>query len=310
MDLKEWFASRQQRRENKEVKQPLTTEEYCALWTQCFHCREMLYTRDLRDNLSVCPKCQYHFRIGAMERISQLADSESFQEIDANLSSGDPLEFFDTESYKNRQLEASKKSGLREAIVTGIGTVKGKRIALGIMDFGHFGGSMGSVVGEKVTRLIEEAIRQRLPLVLISSSGGARMQEGILSLMQMAKTCAALKNFHEAGLFYVSILTEPTFGGVTASFAMVGDLIIAEPGARIGFAGRRVIEQTIKQKLPADFQTAEYLLKHGQVDMVVDRAKLATTLANLVDFHAKAPGKPVETAASQDVVQAKTILRA
>jgi acetyl-CoA carboxylase carboxyl transferase subunit beta len=309
MDLKEWFASRQQRRENREVKQPLTTEEYCALWTQCFHCRELLYTRDLRDNLSVCPKCQYHFRIGALERIEQLVDPDSFQEIDATLSSADPLNFFDTESYPNRQQEAARKSGLTEAIITGIGQIKGKKTALGVMDFGHFGGSMGSVVGEKVTRLIELAIKQKLALVIIVSSGGARMQEGILSLMQMAKTCAALKSFHEAGLFYVSVLTEPTFGGVTASFAMVGDLIIAEPGARIGFAGRRVIEQTIKQKLPADFQTAEYLLKHGQVDMVVQRAKLSDTLAQLIDFHAKSGATNTEATASKELAQPQPILR-
>jgi acetyl-CoA carboxylase carboxyl transferase subunit beta len=309
MDLKEWFASRQQRRENREVKQPLTTEEYCALWTQCFHCRELLYTRDLRDNLSVCPKCQYHFRIGALERIEQLVDPGSFQEMDATISSADPLKFFDTESYPNRQQEAARKSGLTEAVITGIGQIKGNKTALAVMDFGHFGGSMGSVVGEKVTRLIEQAIKQKLALVIIVSSGGARMQEGILSLMQMAKTCAALKNLHEAGLFYVSVLTEPTFGGVTASFAMVGDLIIAEPGARIGFAGRRVIEQTIKQKLPADFQTAEYLLKHGQVDMVVQRSKLPETLAQLIDFHAKPKALRSEATASKELAKPQTSAR-
>lgn len=286
MDLKEWFASRQKRRQNLEVKQPLTTEEYCALWTQCFQCRELLYTRDLRDNLFVCPKCQYHFRIGAMYRIEQLADAGSFQEMDESLTSSDPLNFVDTDSYINRQQEASRKSGLKEAVVTGVCAIKGRPAALAVMDFGHFGGSMGSVVGEKVARLIEHARQELLPVVIISSSGGARMQEGILSLMQMAKTSSALQSFHEDGLMYISILTEPTFGGVTASFAMLGDLIIAEPGARIGFAGRRVIEQTIRQKLPADFQTAEYLYKHGQVDMVVERAKLADRLSQLIDFHA------------------------
>lgn len=309
MDLKEWFASRQKRRENLQVKQPLTTEEYCALWTQCFHCRELLYTRDLRDNLSVCPKCHYHFRIGALERIEQLLDPGSFQELDATLTSGDPLNFFDTDSYLNRQEEASRKSGLKEAVITGQGQIRGQNAALGVMDFGHFGGSMGSVVGEKVTRLIEHALKHELALVIISSSGGARMQEGILSLMQMAKTCGSLKNFHDAGLLYVSILTEPTFGGVTASFAMVGDLIIAEPGARIGFAGRRVIEQTIRQKLPADFQTAEYLLKHGQVDMVVERSKLADTLASLIDFHSKTNLERIDATATKNVAKPQTISR-
>lgn len=287
MDLKEWFANRQKRRDNKEnqVKQPLTTEEYCALWTQCFQCRELLYTRDLRNNLHVCPKCQYHFRIGATQRIEQLADPESFLELDEALASADPLNFFDTEAYPKRQGEASRKSGLTEAVVTGVCTIQDHPTALGIMDFGHFGGSMGSVVGEKITRIAEYALENKLPLILVSSSGGARMQEGILSLMQLAKTSSALKSFGDEGLLYISILTEPTFGGVTASFAMLGDIIIAEPGARIGFAGRRVIEQTIRQKLPTDFQTAEYLMKHGQVDMVVERQNMRDALAKLIAFH-------------------------
>jgi acetyl-CoA carboxylase carboxyl transferase subunit beta len=292
MDLKEWFANRQKKRETVEVKQPLTTEEYCALWTQCFQCRELLYTRDLRTNLQVCPKCQYHFRIGAEQRIEQLADADTFQELDSHLSSADPLGFIDTEPYPVRQIEATRKSGLREAIITGTCLLGGTGAGLGIMDFGHFGGSMGSVVGEKIVRLVETCEKNRLPVVLVASSGGARMQEGILSLMQMAKTSAALKSFSDAGLLYVSVLSEPTFGGVTASFAMLGDVIISEPGARIGFAGRRVIEQTIRQKLPADFQTAEYLLKHGQVDMVVDRTNMKNVLASLIDLHTKSAANP------------------
>jgi acetyl-CoA carboxylase carboxyl transferase subunit beta len=291
MDLKEWFANRQKRRDIVEVKQPLTTEEYCALWTQCFQCRELLYTRDLRTNQHVCPKCQYHFRIGADQRIEQLADEGTFVELDANLISADPLGFVDTEAYPVRQAEATRKSGLKEAIVTGTLKMNGYQTAVGIMDFGHFGGSMGSVVGEKVTRIIEHAEQNKLPLIIISSSGGARMQEGILSLMQLAKTSSALKSFADAGLMYISILTEPTYGGVTASFAMLGDVIIAEPGARVGFAGRRVIEQTIRQKLPADFQTAEYLLKNGQVDMVIDRLRMKDVLSQLISFHGKA-GEP------------------
>ncbi len=285
MDLKEWFANRRKGREAAEVKQPLTTEEYCALWTQCFQCRELLYTSDLRANLQVCPKCQYHFRIGARQRIDQLADQDSWSELAGNLASDDPLGFFDTDSYPNRLAEAAHKSGLSEAVLTGTCLVKQEKIALAVMDFSYFGGSMGSVVGEKVTRLAEHAASERLPLVVVASSGGARMQEGILSLMQMAKTSAALAALHDEGLLYISVLTEPTFGGVTASFAMLGDFIIAEPGARIGFAGRRVIEQTIHQKLPNEFQTAEHLLKQGHVDMVVERAKLKDTVYRLVVFH-------------------------
>jgi acetyl-CoA carboxylase carboxyl transferase subunit beta len=285
MDLKEWFANRQKRRDTLQVKQPLTTEEYCALWTQCFQCRELLYTRDLRNHLHVCPKCQYHFRIGALQRIEQLSDADTFVELDANLVSADPLEFVDSEPYPARQADAERKSGLKEAIVTGHCKINGNDVALAVMDFAHFGGSMGSVVGEKIARLVEYAIKHRSAVIIISSSGGARMQEGILSLMQLAKTSSALQLLDEAGLLYISILTEPTFGGVTASFAMLGDIIIAEPGARVGFAGRRVIEQTIRQKLPADFQTAEYLMKNGQVDMVIDRGNMKNMLGKLVAFH-------------------------
>jgi acetyl-CoA carboxylase carboxyl transferase subunit beta len=287
MDLKEWFANRQKRREEENLapKQPLTTEEYCALWKQCFQCRELLYVRDLRNNMHVCPKCQYHFRIGALERIEQLADPDTFHEFDPDMRSSDPLGFTDTDTYANRQKEQERKTGLRDAIITGRCKMNGQEVAIGIMDFAYFGGSMGSVVGEKVTRLIEGAISLELPVIIVSSSGGARMQEGLLSLMQLAKTSSALSCLADAGLLYVSVLCEPTFGGVTASYAMLGDIIIAEPGARIGFAGRRVIEETIRQKLPNDFQTAEYLLKHGQVDMVVDRLKLKDTLSRLIDFH-------------------------
>ncbi len=301
MDLKDWFEKRRkQKRENEQVKPLPPSDDMCNLWTQCFQCREMLYTRDLRVNLHVCPKCQYHFRIGAIERIEQLVDADTFQETEENLVSSDPLTFVDTDAYSNRLTEATRKSGLKEAVVTGVGKIKGVDAAVGIMDFGYFGGSMGSVVGEKVTRIIELAQELRLPLIIVSSSGGARMQEGILSLMQLAKTSSALKSFQEQGLLYISILAEPTFGGVTASFAMLGDFIIAEPGARIGFAGRRVIEQTIRQKLPTDFQTAEYLLKHGQVDMVVERAKIAETLARLISFHERKQKKTTKTKVESD----------
>jgi acetyl-CoA carboxylase carboxyl transferase subunit beta len=285
MDLNEWFRNRKKKHEQAEVKDKLSTEEYWALWTKCPLCQELLCTRDLRENLHVCPKCQYHIRIGAEQRLEQLADPGSFVEIDADLISADPLGFVDSEPYPQRLEEATRKSGLKEAIITGTCTINNVPAALGVMDFGHFGGSMGSVVGEKICRIFEHARKHRLPLAIISSSGGARMQEGIFSLMQLAKTTSALQLFHDDGLLYISVLTEPTYGGATASFSMLGDIIIVEPGARVGFAGRRVIEQTIRQKLPADFQTAEYLQSHGQVDMVVERSKLKDMLASLMQFH-------------------------
>lgn len=308
MDLKEWFANRKKKPPVEEVKLPLATDEYCALWKQCFQCRELLYTSVLIQNQHVCPKCQYHFRIGAWERIQQLADTGTFKEFDAGLVSSDPLNFQDTDTYVNRQKEATRKSGLKEAVITGECEIEGERACVGAMDFGHFGGSMGSVVGEKIVRLTEFALEHRLPLILVSSSGGARMQEGIFSLMQLAKTSSALKDLSDAGLMYISILSEPTYGGVTASFAMLGDIIIAEPGARIGFAGRRVIEQTIRQKLPADFQTAEYLLKHGQVDMVVARTDLKMKLAYLIKFHA-GPGVAPSNSVSDRESDRKPVIR-
>jgi acetyl-CoA carboxylase carboxyl transferase subunit beta len=287
MDLNEWFRNRKKKHQQAEVKDKLSTEEYWALWTKCPLCQELLCTRDLRENLHVCPKCQYHIRVGAEQRLEQLADPGTFVEIDADLTSADPLGFVDSEPYPKRLEEASAKSGLKESIITGTCTINTVPLALGVMDFGHFGGSMGSVVGEKVARLFEHARKHRLPLAIISSSGGARMQEGIFSLMQLAKTTSALQLFHDEGLLYISVLTEPTYGGATASFSMLGDIILVEPGARVGFAGRRVIEQTIRQKLPADFQTAEYLQSHGQVDMVIERSKLKDMLANLIIMHSK-----------------------
>ena len=218
--------------------------------------------------MMVCPECGYHFRINARTRIEQLFDVGTFNEYYENISPSDPLEFFDTESYKDRQAKAKEKTNLNDAVITGTGKVEGEEIACAIMDFEYMGGSMGSVVGEKVTRIIELALEKKLPVVTITASGGARMQESALSLMQMAKTSCAVAKLNEAKLLYINILTDPTYGGVTASFGTIGDIIIAEQGARIGFAGRRVIEQTIRQKLPADFQTAEYLMKHGQLDMI------------------------------------------
>jgi acetyl-CoA carboxylase carboxyl transferase subunit beta len=292
MTLRDWFASKRSKSKKLDVaamNNRLTDEELCKLWTQCYNCHENLPTKELESNFLVCMHCGYHFRIGAHKRILQLCDD--FTEMDENLIPSDPLDFTDTEPYLKRQEDARKKSGLNEAIVTGIGQIGNEQLALAVMDFNYLGGSMGSVVGEKITRLIEKALELRLPLVIFSSSGGARMQEGTYSLMQMVKTGAALAKLHEAGLLYVSVLTEPTFGGVTASFGTLGDIIIAEEGARIGFAGRRVIEQTIRQKLPADFQTANYLLNYGQVDMVLNRSELPGMLANLIRLHRESSGQ-------------------
>ncbi|HCC69268.1 MAG TPA: acetyl-CoA carboxylase carboxyl transferase subunit beta [Nitrospiraceae bacterium] len=253
-----------------------------GLWVKCDNCKEIVYRKEVEKNLKVCPKCNYHFRISARERIALLIDNNSFQEIEPNLSSDDPLNFKDQTSYKERIKESQKKANIKDAAIAGTATIDGYEVAIVVLDFAFMGGSMGSVVGEKFTKTAEEAIRHKLPLISISSSGGARMQEGILSLMQMAKTSAVIARLKEAGLPYISILADPTFGGVTASFAMLGDIIIAEPKSLIGFAGPRVIEQTIKQQLPGDFQRAEFLLSHGMIDMVVDRKNIKQTLSKLL----------------------------
>jgi len=286
MSLRDWFANRKNKQLNAAlVESKISGDDLSKLWSKCFNCNENLPAKDLEKNLMVCPKCDYHFRIGAQERIGQLLDENSFKELDNNMSPSYPLSFIDTMSYKERQKSAKEKTNLNEAVKTGTGTINGLEVAVAVMDFAYMGGSMGSVVGEKVTRLIEEGVKRQIPIIAITSSGGARMQESSLSLMQMAKTSCAVARANEAGLLYMCVLTEPTFGGVTASFGMLGDIIIAEQGARIGFAGRRVIEQTIRQKLPADFQTAEYLLKYGQVDMVSHRKELKSTLEKLIKIH-------------------------
>jgi acetyl-CoA carboxylase carboxyl transferase subunit beta len=241
--------------------------------------------KDIEENSMVCPVCDYHFRVSARTRIEQLFDERSFEEYFGDIKPTDPLDFVDTESYKDRIAKAQEKTGLNDAVITGIGTIEGHKTAFAVMDFDFMGGSMGSVVGEKVTRIIEKAIELRLPVIAVTSSGGARMQESALSLMQMAKTSCACARLDEAGLLYVNVITDPTFGGVTASFGTLGDIIVAEQGARVGFAGRRVIEQTIRQKLPSDFQTAEYLMKYGQVDIVSPRKELRDTLANILSMH-------------------------
>lgn len=298
MSLRDWFASKRNTDTKLDVaamNTRLTDEEIGKLWTQCYSCHQNIPSKELDNNLMVCMHCGYHFRIGAHKRIMQICDD--FQEMDADLSPADPLNFTDTEPYLKRQADAHKKTGLNDAVVTGIGKIGTERLGLAVMDFTYLGGSMGSVVGEKITRMIEKALAERLPVVIFSSSGGARMQEGTFSLMQMVKTGAALSRLHEAGLLYISVVTEPTFGGVTASYGTLGDINIAEEGARVGFAGRRVIEQTIRQKLPADFQTANYLLNYGQVDMVLPRQELAGMLANLIRLHRQSSGiEPVAQA--------------
>ncbi|MFZ5877459.1 MAG: acetyl-CoA carboxylase, carboxyltransferase subunit beta [Nitrospirota bacterium] len=252
------------------------------LWVKCNHCREIIYRKELDRNLKVCPKCDYHFPITVDERIGLLLDEGSFKEWDADLSPGDPLSFRDTQRYRDRLKAAQEQTGRRDAMVSGTGAVDGRAIALCVFHFGFMGGSMGSVVGERIVRAAERAEANRSPLVVVTASGGARMQEGILSLMQMAKTSAAVGRLQRAGLPYVSILTDPTYGGVSASVATLGDVILAEPKALIGFAGPRVIEQTIKQQLPPGFQRAEFLLEHGMIDAIVERKKMKATLAALL----------------------------
>lgn len=256
-----------------------------GLWTKCPSCQNVIFNKALRENLSVCQKCQYHFIIGAWDRIHQIADAKTFQETNADLFSLDPLNFSAVKSYTEKIRQDQKKTGLKEACVTGEAKILGHTIALGVTDSRFIMGSMGSVVGEKITRLVEYAIEHKLPLIIISGSGGgARMYEGALSLMQMAKTSAALSLFQKTRLPYISVLTNPTMGGVMASYASLGDVILAEPGALIGFAGPRVIEQTIRQKLPADFQTSEFLLQHGMLDRVVSRHELKNELHHLLQY--------------------------
>jgi acetyl-CoA carboxylase carboxyl transferase subunit beta len=258
-----------------------------GFWVKCSSCGEILQSRVLKDNLQVCPECAFHFRLGAWERIAHLTQDQGFEEIDATLSASDPLEFTDTKPYANRLRAAAEATHQLDAFVAGQGKVGGVPAMLGAFEFRFMGGSMGAVVGEKITRLLEAAIERGLPAVVISSSGGARMQEGILSLMQMAKTSALVGEMKARRLPYISILADPTTGGVAASFAMLGDVIIAEPGALIGFAGPRVIEQTMRQGLPPGFQRSEFLLKHGFIDMIVQRKDLPQTLARILTILAQ-----------------------
>ena len=270
-----WFKKTKGLRTDKKGKFPE------GLWVKCDGCKEIVYKKEIDKNLQVCPKCDYHFRISARDRLKLIADDGSFVEIDDGLTSIDPLHFNDKISYKERIKDNQKKTGLSEAVILGDALIQGYPVCLVIMDFSFMGGSMGSVVGEKVCRAAERSIEKNQPLIIISSSGGARMQEGIFSLLQMAKVSSSIGKLKDHGILYISILCDPTFGGVTASFATLGDIIIAEPKSLVGFAGPRVIEQTIKQPLPDDFQRADFLLNHGMIDIVAGRKQLRDILAQL-----------------------------
>ncbi|HWJ02323.1 MAG TPA: acetyl-CoA carboxylase, carboxyltransferase subunit beta [Verrucomicrobiae bacterium] len=253
-----------------------------GLWVKCAGCGEILFNKELEKNLKVCHKCGNHFRLSARERVEITLDEGSFVEYDINLNSGNPLEF---PNYEEKLVQAQAETELKEGIVTGEGTINGFSVVIGVMDPKFIMGSMGSVIGEKICRAVERAIEKKLPVIIFSTSGGARMQEGILSLMQMAKTSAALARLGEAGLLYISVFTDPTFGGVTASFASLGDVAISEPGALIGFAGPRVIFQTMRQELPPGAQTAEFNMDHGLIDLVIERGQMKNTLAKLLMLH-------------------------
>jgi acetyl-CoA carboxylase carboxyl transferase subunit beta len=271
-----------------------------GIFIKCLECEKALYKGELEDSLQVCIYCGYHFRLDARTRLETLFDEGNYEALDENIVSGDPLGFVDTKPYKDRLEQARKSSGLPEAVICGRGTVGGFLVFAGAMDMSFIGGSMGSAVGEKLTRLIERAIRERGTVIIFAASGGARMQEGTLSLMQMAKISAALAQLEAARLPFISVLTDPTTGGVTASFAMLGDVNIGEPKALIGFAGPRVIEQTIRQKLPAGFQRSEFLLEHGMLDLVVDRRELRDTIIRLLQFMMNSNAKPREDAIFAD----------
>jgi len=253
-----------------------------GLMNKCGKCGQIQFSKELEKNLKVCSSCGHHFMLNPYERIQMTLDDGRIFEYDSEMISENPLDF---PGYEDKLVKMMEKTGLKEAIVTGEGTIGGFPVVFGVMSFEFFGGSMGGVVGEKIVRAIETAIQKKYPLVLFSTSGGARMQESLLALMQMAKTSAALAKFHEKGGLYISVLTDPTYGGVSASFATLGDLILAEPGANIGFAGKRVIEQTIRQKLPENFQTSEFNLQHGHIDLVIHRKDMRSMLTKLIDMH-------------------------
>jgi acetyl-CoA carboxylase carboxyl transferase subunit beta len=276
-----WFTREKTSLKTEEGERKVRTE---GLWLKCEHCGEIIWRKALEDNLQVCPKCGHHDRIDARTRLTMLFDGGKFEEFDTQLVSSDPLEFVDSRTYKKRLASNQHQNHLRDAIISAAGNLNGRRVNICALDLRFIGGSMGAVVGEAITRAIERSLERNVPLIIISASGGARMQEGTVSLMQLAKISAALMRLDEARIPYISVMTDPTTGGVTASFAMLGDLNIAEPGALIGFAGPRVIEQTIRQKLPEGFQTSEFLLKHGFLDAVVKRGELKDYLSKAFDF--------------------------
>lgn len=257
-----------------------------GLWVKCENCRQIIWKKDLEENLNVCPKCEKHFRIDARTRLALLLDENQYETFDGNLSSTDPLKFVDLKAYSSRLRQAEHDTGLKDAVINAHGKLLGRPVIASVMEYAFIGGSMGAVVGEMITRAVERAADSRTPLIIVSASGGARMMEGVISLMQLAKISAALAKLDKVRVPYISLLTDPTTGGVTASFAMLGDLNIAEPGALIGFAGPRVIEQTIRQKLPAGFQRSEFLLEHGMLDAVVPRKELKPYIARALDFMA------------------------
>ena len=257
-----------------------------GLWVKCENCRQIIWKKDLEENMNVCPKCDQHFRIDARTRLAQLLDENQYEIFDANLSSTDPLKFVDLKPYSSRLKRAQKDTGLKDAVINAQGKIMGRPVIASVMEYSFIGGSMGAVVGEVIARAIERAADSKTPLIIVSASGGARMMEGVISLMQLAKISSALAKLDKAKVPYISLLTDPTTGGVTASFAMLGDLNIAEPGALIGFAGPRVIEQTIRQKLPPGFQRSEFLLQHGMLDAVVPRKQLKPYIARALDFMA------------------------
>lgn len=274
-----WFI-----RSQKNIKEKEQKDMPDGLWTKCPKCSEVIFKKQLEENIFTCPKCNHHFRIGSKEYINIILDEDSFKETHQNIRSADPLEFEDSKKYTDRLEAAYKKTGLNDAMTTGFGKIHGQEVSFACMNFSFVGGSMGSVVGEKFLRAAQDAISSKIPLIVISSSGGARMQEAALSLMQLAKTSSILTELSEAGLPYISILTDPTTGGVTASYSMLGDVNIAEPGALIGFAGPRVIENTIRKKLPQGFQRSEFLQDHGFVDMIVKRQDLRDKLKIILEW--------------------------
>ncbi|MEP6925354.1 MAG: acetyl-CoA carboxylase, carboxyltransferase subunit beta [Pyrinomonadaceae bacterium] len=288
-----WFRRSKPKLEKQVIEEDRRVKTE-GVFTQCVECKKPLYKEELEASQQVCVHCDYHFRLDSRSRLANLFDEGEFEPLDDDIVSGDPLEFVDTKPYKDRLVQAQKSSGLPEAIMCGKGTVGGFLVYAGAMDMGFIGGSMGSAVGEKITRLIEYAVESRGAVIIFAASGGARMQEGAFSLMQMAKISGALAQHNSARLPYISVLTDPTTGGVTASFAMLGDVILAEPKALIGFAGPRVIEQTIRQKLPEGFQRSEFLLEHGMLDAVVDRREMRNTIIRLLKFMANPELKPRE----------------